>query len=154
MKKSRNEKQMTEFPPEVTKADTIRPAYDSDQYLSYKEIQEMGLDSNELTFYFTPTLGWVLCTLGIAKAKHDRTARTYGVTLDRGLCRVGSGPHVKKTVTIYLSKENAKRLERYTELWLFGMEKAGCTRDRISSRRAQGQLERAAGKYNWMWDAK
>ena len=74
------------------------------------------------------------------------------ITMDGKPVRVGSGPHVKATVTIYLKANNIERLQKYVDLWLKGMELAGTTRDRISSQRMQGQINRAAGKTSWSWD--
>lgn len=58
-----------------------------------------------------------------------------------------------KEVEVHLKQDNVERLRKYLELWTKGMADAGGIRDRISSRRAQGQMERAAGRSYWRWDS-
>jgi hypothetical protein len=140
-----------ELPPDVKASDLKYPSYDSGDSIGYRELEAMGLHSNSLTFYLTTGFGWAITTLGIRNAKPGRTARTYAVTLDGKCCRVGSGPHVKATVTVYLSKSNLSRLQKYVDLHLKGQEQAGIVRDRISTRRAQGQINRANGLSSWRW---
>jgi hypothetical protein len=45
-----------------------------------------------------------------------------------------------------------KSLKPFLELRLKGQGDAGQIRDRISSRRAQGQVMRAEGRSSWRWD--
>jgi len=107
-----------------------------------------------LTFYRTDSFGWVLTTLKISNGKRGREDRYYAVGVrDGNVYRVGNGPHVKATAIAYLRPDNADRLWKYVELWLKGAAAAGGIRDRISSRRAQGQAERAAGRMSWRWNA-
>ncbi len=76
----------------------------------------------------------------------------YGVTVKDGrVVRCGNGPHVTREITVHLTKDNVGRLARYVELWKTGMAEANGIRDRISSRRAQGQAHRAAGRSHWNW---
>ena len=56
-----------------------------------------------------------------------------------------------QVVKVHLSKDNLARLDRHVKLYLDGLAKAGQIRDRISSRRAQGQIYRAEGRSSWMW---
>ena len=117
------------------------------------KLREKGiLDAHTLTFYYvTGDMGWVIATLDISKGKRGNADRTYGITLDGKVVRVGNGPHVKKEVQVHLSTENWERLLPYVELYLKGLEQAGQIRDRISTRRAQGQINRANGLRSWSW---
>ena len=100
-----------------------------------------------------PATFWCIATLFIGKGR-QHADRTYAVRVDDGsLVRVGKGPHVLRTLVVYVAKDRAEALKKYTDLYVAGSEKAGMVRDRISSRRAQGQLERAAGNRSWRWDS-
>jgi hypothetical protein len=104
-----------------------------------------------ITLYETTRMGWVVCTLHISnpsRRRHssDAQPRTYGVTSDGKVCRVGLGPHVKRTLTVYVSRGRANALKKLIELHDTGLESAGSIRDRISSRRAQGVMLRS----NWL----
>lgn len=140
--------QITDLPPDVQASDLEFPK----KHLPWEQLEALGLGGSALTFYLVPSLGgWILTTLGISGAGRQATARSYGIGLDGKTCRVGKGPHVKASVTIYLSADNVERLSKYVELWQAGMERAGEVRDRISSRRAQGQIHRANGRTRWTW---
>lgn len=109
-----------------------------------------------LTFYHTEKFGWVLCTLHISNPSRRQaagtTARSYGIGVaDSKIYTVGKGPHVTAECTVCLNQENLPRLQRYVDLYLKGLGDAGQIRDRISSRRAQGQLYRNAGRSSWGW---
>lgn len=120
---------------------------EAEQYLS-----EIELYGKSLTFYRTTAFGWVLCTLDISKGKAGREKRTYAIgCVDGKQYRVGGGPHVQKKIEVYIKASNYERVSKFVELWLQGMEGSGAIRDRISSRRAQGQLHRAAGRSSWTW---
>lgn len=108
-----------------------------------QEVQYGGL-----RFMKTVRLGWIVCTLPIGKD------RTYGISVERkSVCRAGGGPHVLACVTVRLTEKNIKRLQSYLDLYKEGMIDAGSTRDRISSRRAEGQVRRARGENSWQWDS-
>ncbi len=158
-KKATAKKPAAELPPDVQASD-VNPKYDPDASLTWEDrkalLAQAGSDQfyPELTFYRTEAMGWVLTTLNIAKSRSRTSSadRTYGITVkDEKLCRVGSGPHVLQTVRVQLNKKNLERLSKYVDLWRRGMEMAGTTRDRISSRRAQGQVHRAEGRTSWIW---
>ncbi len=113
-----------------------------------------------LTFYYIPAgrkaPEWVLTTLLISRAGRGSsvTDRYYSIGVaDSKVYTVGRGPHVVAEITVYLSKDNIDRLRKYVDLWRKGMAEAGQIRDRISSRRAQGQVHRAAGRTFWSWDS-
>jgi hypothetical protein len=101
-----------------------------------------------LTLYETERFGWVVTTLHIRnpgrRHRSDAQARTYGVTKDGNVVTVGLGPHVKRTLTVYVTRGRAEALKTLVELHERGMADAGSIRDRISSRRAQTTLRRSA----------
>ena len=130
-------------------------AYTDDMQAKDREIRNAG-HYGALTFYLVKNTGWVLTTLHISNPSRRQAsgtpARTYGIGVaDSKVYTVGRGPHVEKEVTVYLDSTNIDRLQRYADLWVKGMEDASAIRDRISSRRAQGQLHRAAGESHWRW---
>ncbi len=147
-----------ELPPNVTEADLAYPA--SGHHLPYERQKELGLDysigwTGRLLFYRVPNgrkaPEWVLTTLLIGKAKNTPD-RYYGIGLaDSKVYTVGKGPHVTEEVEVIVSADNVERLMPLIELWRKGMADASSIRDRISSRRAQGQAHRAAGRSSWTW---
>lgn len=134
-------KPAADLPPDVVATDTKWP---EKGILGNSKLAPLGLGyesgfTGVLTFYRTERFGWVLTTLGISKGKRysGQTDRSYGISIkDEGLVTVGKGPHVLATVEVYLSDANLPRLQKYLDLWKKGMAKAGDTRDRISTRRA------------------
>lgn len=107
----------------------------------------------ELWYIEGRDFGWVIPTLMINSGHHRNrpssdTRRTYGIRLsDEGLVRVGHGPHVKKTVTVYVKEHRTEALKKFLDLYAKGLEKAGMTRDRISTRRANTQSRRSSGGF-------
>lgn len=97
--------------------------------------------------------GWVIPTLLISKTRRTGIQdRTYAVKVDGGgTCRVGKGPHVDETVKVYVKRSRLAALQKFLDLRTAGQVKAGTIRDRISSRRAEGTLHRAAGHHSWRW---
>lgn len=159
-KRTKNTKSTTapkvELPPNVQPADLLQPA--NGRGLSFDRLSQLGVEESwgRLTFYQTTGLGWVLCTLHISNPSRRQApgtaARTYAIGVaDKKIYTVGRGPHVTQEVTIQLSQDNIDRLSEYAALYQRGLAEAGQIRDRISSRRAQGQLHRAAGRTSWRW---
>jgi hypothetical protein len=146
------------LPPGVVASDLKYPECDSGDRLD----TSLG-DGGHLTFYEVEgrrVADWCIATLLIGTA--SRVQRSRGVTTDRtyavrisdgGCVRIGLGPHIKRTVTVYIRKSRAEALKKYADLYTKGAIEANQIRDRISSRRAQGQLERAAGHHSWTWDS-
>lgn len=99
-----------------------------------------------ITLYETERFGWVVCTLEIRRPgrrhRHDAQPRTYGIDRGGKICTVGLGPHVKRSITVYVSRARAEALKELTDLHRKGLADAGSIRDRISSRRAFGALWR------------
>lgn len=136
-----------ELPPDVIEADSKRPSYEDSRKPWRQEGEE---DLYSLTFYKVQGSrikdNWVILTLPI-----DNKGRSYVISLDGNCGRAGRGPHVKAIVMIHLHAGNADRLRKYIDLWKKGMSDAGSVRDRISSRRAEGQVRRANGERSWQW---
>jgi len=98
---------------------------------------------------------WVIATLSIGSPGRGRRTfeqRTYGITLAGNVCRVGGGPHVLRTVRVYIKESRKVALKPLIDLYDRGMADAGMIRDRIGSRRAEGQLRRANGEHSWYWN--
>lgn len=121
------------------------------KYPGWDKVASDAGNNGVLTFYLVNfrkgNEGWVLTTLPITG-----NGRTYGTIVETGSpCRVGRGPHVLQTVQVYVSKARRAALQKYVDLHEKGMADAGQIRDRISSRRAEGQLRRANGERSWRW---
>jgi hypothetical protein len=148
-------KPVSDLPPDVVAADTKYPKLGT--RIAYDQLKEMGLGFDSpwtgvLTFYRTQSIGWVLCTLPISGAGRGSTPRTYGIGVaDSKVYTVGKGPHVLQVVEVRVTNSNLSRLTKYIDLWKKGMADAGSIRDRISSRRAQGQVHRQNGRTHWQW---
>ena len=134
-----------ELPPGITLEDTQYPSHEDREY-------EAG-DHGQLTFYNTTGFGWCIATLLISRSNRGSSDRTYAIrTYDGVSVRIGVGPHVKGTVTVYIRKSRREALNNYINLYTQGAIRANTTRDRISSRRAEGVERRAAGQRSWRWD--
>jgi hypothetical protein len=120
------------------------------KFPSYTKCRKVPYDSRSFELWHTTGLGWCIPTLLIARGR--TTNRTYATTLDGKPCRIGRGPHVTRTVTVYVTDARLKDLQRFLDLRTKGAGDAGQIRDRISSRRAQGQMERQAGNSYWRWN--
>lgn len=118
-----------------------------------KMVWEAG-DEGSLTFYETAAFGWCLATLSISKSRsHGRTTdRTYAARVSDGASvRVGAGPHVTRTIKVYLRESRMKALQKYIEMFQQGQVAANTIRDRVSSRRAEGAFRRGRGESSWRW---
>lgn len=143
------------LPSGITTLDITRPEYGkkADEYVEnwddrYFEIWAVSMAGEKLE--------WFIPTLSIAKARRgtNYAARTYATRIadGKGGYRIGRGPHVKACVTVYVRKRRYEDLRKYLDMRSAGAETANQIRDRISSRRAQGALERAAGRSYWRWN--
>jgi hypothetical protein len=134
------------LPPGVVPADTQYPDSSTDR------VNHQVGDSGCITFYECERIGWVVATLGIRSgARRGKADRTYAVNLEGRVCRVGMGPHVKSTVRVWVRSSRVAALQKYIDLHRQGLSQAGQVRDRISSRRAEGQIMRAEGRSSWRW---
>lgn len=127
------------LPPGVKLADLEwrsppKSAYGTKKYDEWRQ-KNAHADPREITFYYTERFGWVITTLRIAAGRTSE--RSYGIDLKGNLVRVGNGPHVKKTLRVQIYEDRLEDLQKYVDLYNKGLEAAGDTRDRISTRRAQ-----------------
>jgi len=98
--------------------------------------------------YHATGFGWCIPTLFIRKAgarsfSQHGSDRTYAIAISGGeIVRIGLGPHVTAQVIVYVAKSRLSSLQKYIDLKKRGEDQANQIRDRISSRRAQGQIRR------------
>lgn len=90
--------------------------------------------------------GWAVKTLPI----NARTNRAYGMTVESGRVVTMGNPGTR-IVTLYITEKRKAALQKYIDLHAAGQQDAGAIRDRIGSRRAEGQIRRARGEYSWHW---
>lgn len=112
-------------------------------------------DGGRLTFYETAGFGWCLATLNISSSRRGNrtTDRTYAARVKDGASvRVGAGPHVTRTITVYIREGRKAALQKYIDMFTAGQVEANTIRDRISSRRAEGALRRGRGENSWYWN--
>jgi hypothetical protein len=148
------------LPEPVRTEDCVRPSWSEETSFQWSELDAMHLPTGTLTLYKIKGRGWVVCALAISKASSRQRAagvgtdRTYAIELDKpNVVTVGGGPHVEATVTVYVTKTNLERLQPLIDRYVEGLTLAGQIRDRVSSRRAQGQVERANGRTSWRWNS-
>jgi hypothetical protein len=97
-----------------------------------------------ITLHYTERFGWVMAVLLISRAgrqsRSDAVDRTYAIGVrDGSMCRVGLGPHVLATLTLYAHAIRAERLAGLLALHKEGEVKAHEKRDTISTRRLNGR---------------
>jgi hypothetical protein len=138
------------LPKGITMKDLERVSYDSKDRMPYG-------DNESFEIWLLAGFGWVIPTLAIAR----NGQRTYAVALAEGNARrvsrgaqirCGLGPHVTAQLTVYVRKSTQEKMAPFFALRNEGAIDANTTRTRISSRRAQGQVERAEGNRSWRWD--
>lgn len=135
------------LPPGVQASDLEYPRTSKGERLAYA-LGSHGV----LQFYETTRFGWCLCTLRIGGGGRHGPERYYAARVEDGATvSVGRGPHVTRVIEVFVREDRAEALKRYTDLHKEGLARAGTVRDRISSRRAQGAEERAAGHTSWRW---
>ena len=124
------------LPEGVTLSDLKPPKWDSGD----REVTTLTLDHAD-------SFGWCIRTLHIRRpgrrARVGATDRTYAIRVSDGApVRIGIGPHVKRTITIYVRASRLSALQHLVDLRDKGALDANTIRDRISTRRAQGALRR------------
>lgn len=153
MAKQQKTKNGNVLPAGVLESDLVYPSY---QERDKDESKRLNYDAG-FDLWLISSFGWVVPTLAISRGGQ----RTYAVAVGEGVprparrgaqVRVGNGPHVLEQVRVYVTKGRASALKPYAELKLSGEVGANETRDRISSRRAQGQVMRQQGRSSWRWD--
>jgi hypothetical protein len=124
--------------------------------LKYPKFEDNTYESFELWFVSGNSIGdeWVIPSLKIAGAGRRArmsnpgvTDRYYASSLSGNLFRVGRGPHVKVTHTVYVRKSRLTALQKFIDLREKSAGDAGIVRDRISTRRARTALRRSS--YGW-----
>lgn len=140
------------LPKDIQSSDLKYPDYKSNDKLVRIQAGPESWQAESAIFelWYTEQMGWCIPTLLIAKG--STTDRTYATTLDGKQVRIGKGPHVKRTVTVYVRQSRLSVLQRYLDLKQSGAEVSNQIRDRISSRRVQGQIMRQQGRSSWRWD--
>jgi hypothetical protein len=123
------------LPVEIKAKDLKYPKWDSDDKMA-----------DQFDMWYTERFGWCIPTLFISRARRGSgmNDRTYGTTLQGEPVTMGKGPHVLRTVTVYVRNSRKPALQTFLDLKLNGQAKAGDIRDRISTRRAQTVLRRQA----------
>ncbi len=143
------------LPDGITTADLLRRDYENP---IERAPEGLPYEDHDLELWYTPRFGWCIPTLDISNSRRGMPRRTYGVAIGgtrdgkRGaVVTMGNGPHVLATVRVYVRKCNVARVTPFLELRREGQGSAGSIRDRISTRRAQGQVHRALGHTSWRW---
>lgn len=137
----------------ILKSDCEYPKYSSKPTSADYHNKKVMLNVH---LYYVEAFGWVVTTVHISNANRrigQSAARAYAVDLEGKVVRVGNGPHVLKIVSVYVRQERWEALKPLVELYNNGCIEAHKIRDRISTRRAQGQVHRANGEYSWRWDS-
>lgn len=132
------------LPAGILESDLKQPPYVSDNPVPWED--------RSFELWHTTAFGWCIPTLLISRGRqyHDRT---YAITVEgKNAVRIGRGPHVTATVRVHVTPKRLKALQPFLDLRKEGNARAGEIRDRISSRRAQGQEMRAQGRRSWRWD--
>jgi hypothetical protein len=117
------------LPKQVRESDLKSPSYKS----KVKRHWDKDFD-----LHYTERFGWVVPTLLISRASGRRSGyqdRTYATSMDGVNCRVGLGPHIKRTVHVYVTDKNLERLQPILDIRSTGAEAANDKRDHISTRR-------------------
>lgn len=140
------------LPEGVRESDLKQPHWE--RALPWRQSEELGLVGGRLEFYRTDKTGWLVLTLHISNPPRRHAAGTparfYATAVkDKTVHTVGMGPHVLEQLTVYVTQDNLERLMPLIELHKQGLVDANTIRDRISSRRAQGQLRRQA--FGGLW---
>lgn len=121
--------------------------------LEYPKDYKDHVYDGDFELWYTEGFGWCIPTLLISKNNRNNYGdRTYAVRInDGGNVRIGRGPHVKAQVKVYARKDRMTVLQKYLDIRTKGSEAANTVRDRISTRRLQGQQHRMLGHTSWRW---
>lgn len=109
--------------------------------LKYPRAYKDHVYGKDFELWYTEGFGWCIPTLLIGRRRGKNTTdRTYATTLDGKPVRIGNGPHVKATLTVYVTKKREKALQSFVEIKEKGAEVSNTIRDRISTRRMRRSL--------------
>ena len=145
-----NVKQILDLPKGILAKDLEYPKYSAK---APRVLYDKGFELWAIENRINPKrVDWVIPTLLIQnpgrRAMPGVERRTYAIAVaDSSICRVGMGPHVKATCTVYVTEANVDRLQPFIDLHAKGMADATQIRDRISTRRAVGALRRS--QFGW-----
>ena len=128
--------EQTALPEGVTNSDLVYPKWDSKEKVIY-----------HLTFIPSGRFGWAVQTLWI----NQRQNRSYAATLDGKI--ITAGNQGVKLLHVYVRESRVKHFQKWLDAHQKGLQDAGDIRNRIGSRRAEGQLKRAQGLSSWRWDS-
>lgn len=114
------------------------------KYPSYKS-KVKHLYDKDFEMWYTERFGWCIPTLLISRARRGANVqdRTYGISLKGETVTMGKGPHVLRTINVYVTEANLNRLQTLVDLKDQGQGKAGDIRDRISTRRMNTMSRRS-----------
>ena len=142
------------LPKGIKASDLKYPNYKSKNKLVYE-----GAHRGSLTFHYVPSRGWVIATLPISNARRNSgfEDRTYAIEVqekpytpgEHNIVTVGKGPHITKTIQVYITTKRVKALKPYIDIFSKGLASAGNIRDRISTRRTQTVLRRSGSPLGW-----
>lgn len=134
-----------QLPDEIQARDLEYPSWESRKNNDDNQVV------SQFDLWYTERFGWCIPTLFISKARRGSGVndRSYGISLDGTVVTIGKGPHVLKTVTVYVRQRRVDKLQKFLDLKKNGEAKAGDIRDRISTRRANTILHRFDGGGPW-----
>jgi len=90
--------------------------------------------------------GWCVATLVIGRN------RTYAITLDgETIVTISTNRPGDAHIIVYLTTNNIARLKQYVDIHKDGLSRAHDIRNRVGSRRAEGQERRKRGETYWRW---
>lgn len=113
----------------------------------WEKLRELGMENTQIPLWFQQNGGCFIPTLPISHGG----LRSYAIALsDKKIWSLTRNQSIAAQY-VYIRKGNFKRLIPLMETFAKGMADSQKIRDRISSRRAQGQLNRAAGLTSWRW---
>lgn len=131
------------LPKPLILSDLKRASYNSKDEIPYEEktiIHDATWTGCFQSFevWYSQGFGWCFPTLLIKNAtRNSNSSRTYAVTTDGKLVRIGAGPHILAKTQVYLKKSNLERLSPILELLRKGSSEANVYRDNLSTRRAR-----------------
>lgn len=137
-------KNIIALPPEIKKTDLKYPSWKAADKNKY---------NTQFDLWYTERFGWCIPTLFISRARRGSNMqdRTYGISLKGETVTMGKGPHVLRTVTVYVKNGRLEKLKKFLDLKAQGEGKAGDIRDTISTRRMNTMARRRSygGLLGW-----
>ena len=142
---------LNKLPEGILMGDLVMPK-NKDGYSDWNALAGTRVMGGQFELWYTTGFGWCIPTLNISHNRRASSERTYAVRVDTdGVVRIGGGPHVIERHWVYVKKARLKALQKFVDMQAQGAVDANTVRDRISSRRAQGALNRAKVLTSWRW---